>query len=136
MCGICGIFKYGTSERVDKDHLERMSEVISHRGPDDAGYYLNNDIGIAHRRLSIIDLATGHQPIFNEDKKILTVCNGEIYNFQSLRKSLIKKGHQFYTQSDAEVIVHLYEDFGEDFVCHLRGMFALAVWDENKRTLI
>jgi len=136
MCGICGIFRYGIKEKVNTDDLKRMGEALTHRGPDDYGHYLNNGIGLAHRRLSIIDLLTGHQPIFNEDKKVVTVCNGEIYNFRLLKEALIRKGHTFYTESDTEVIVHLYEDLGEGFVSELRGMFAVAIWDENRKKLI
>lgn len=136
MCGICGIFNYDADKKVNQDDLRRMAEVISHRGPDDYGQYVNDRVGIAHCRLSIIDLLTGHQPIFNESKKISVICNGEIYNFHSLRESLIQKGHHFYTQSDTEVIVHLYEEGGEDFVQHLRGMFAIAIWDEDNKKMI
>jgi asparagine synthase (glutamine-hydrolysing) len=107
-----------------------------HRGPDESGYFLDANLGLAQRRLSIIDLATGRQPLFNEDRSVAAVANGEIYNYQELRESLIAKGHRFYTRSDCEVIVHLYEDWGEDFVSHLRGMFAIALWDRKARKLV
>ena len=135
MCGICGIFDYGSKKDVDKVLLRRMCDTIIHRGPDDEGYYANGNIGLGMRRLSIIDLHTGQQPIHNEEKTVWVVNNGEIYNFQELREDLKKKGHRFYTKSDTEVIVNLYEDHDTDCVKHLRGMFALAIWDENKNRL-
>lgn len=113
----------------------KMCQVLKHRGPDDEGYYVNNNIALGMRRLSIIDLETGHQPISNEDKSIYLICNGEIYNFQELRDELIKKGHRFSTGSDSEVLLHLYEDHGIDCLDKINGMFAFAVWDENKKTL-
>jgi asparagine synthase (glutamine-hydrolysing) len=109
---------------------------MRHRGPDDVGIYLDGSFGMGMRRLSIIDLSTGRQPIRNEDGSVWTVFNGEIYNFSELRASLQKKGHRFYTQTDTEVIVHLYEEYGEGFVKHLTGMFAVAVWDKSKKKLI
>jgi asparagine synthase (glutamine-hydrolysing) len=136
MCGICGIFNFGTSKDADQDLLRKMCDTIRHRGPDDEGYYTNGGIGLGMRRLAIIDLHTGQQPISNEERTIWVVNNGEIYNFQQLRETLIKKGHRFYTRSDTEVIVHLYEDHGVDFVNHLRGMFAFAIWDANKNSLV
>jgi len=131
MCGICGMVGV-----VDKNLLKRMCDVIHHRGPDDTGVFIDEGIGLGHKRLSIIDLKTGHQPIYNEDGSIVIVFNGEIYNFKGLREQLEKKGHKFYTSSDTEVIVHLYEDFGERCVEKLRGMFAFAIWDSNKKKLI
>lgn len=135
MCGICGIFNYGSKKDVDQGLLRKMCDTIIHRGPDDEGYYTNGNIGLGMRRLSIIDLHTGQQPIHNEEKTIWVVNNGEIYNFQELREDLKKKGHRFYTKSDTEVIAHLYEDHDIDCVKHLRGMFAFAIWDENKNKL-
>lgn len=139
MCGIAGIVQSG-SDRVGKDILKDMCDCMVHRGPDDEGYYLNNNprvsAGLGHRRLSIIDLDTGHQPIHNEKKDIYVILNGEIYNFLELRKSLEQKGHRFYTHSDAETIVHAYEEYGDDFVQHLYGMFAFALWDESRKRLI
>lgn len=107
-----------------------------HRGPDDAGFYLKDNIGFSFRRLSIIDLNTGNQPIHNEDKKVWVVFNGEIYNYVELKKELEEQGHSFYTRSDTEVIVHLYEEYGKDFPQHLNGMYAIALWDENKHSLL
>lgn len=140
MCGIAGY----VSHKLNIDFspvLQRMADVIRHRGPDDAGYFekvVNGGyrIGLAHRRLSIIDLAAGHQPIANEDGSIQIVFNGEIYNFQDLRKELEAVGHCFSTHSDTEVIVHAYEQWGDDCVMRLRGMFAFALWDGRKQRLL
>ena len=115
--------------------IDRMCQRIVHRGPDDQGIFVSGPIGLGMRRLSIIDLVTGSQPIFNEDRTICTVFNGEIYNFQELRADLIKRGHRFATEGDTEVIVHLYEEYGIDFVKRLNGMFAIAVWDSPKKRL-
>lgn len=135
MCGICGI-AYSHPERpVDTERLRQMTEVMSHRGPDSQGFHSAPGIGLGVRRLSIIDLQTGDQPISNEDGTVTVVCNGEIYNFQELRQQLLAAGHRFKTCSDVEVIVHLYEDFGEECVRHLRGMFAFALWDSRRRRL-
>lgn len=133
MCGIAGIFHYD-NKPADQNTIHKMCEVIKHRGPDDEGLYVNGSIGLGMRRLSIIDLQTGHQPIHNEDKTIRVVLNGEIYNFQELRSKL-EANHKFYTKSDTEVIVHLYEQYGEKCVEHLRGMFAFAIWDEKNNKL-
>jgi len=134
MCGICGKFsKNGTNVSIDE--LERMCNVIIHRGPDDAGYYLSGHTGLGMRRLKIIDLETGHQPIHNEDKTIWVVLNGEIYNFKELRLELEEKGHRFYTKSDTEVIVHLYEEYGEQTPIYLNGMFCFAIWDTKLHQL-
>jgi asparagine synthase (glutamine-hydrolysing) len=132
MCGIAGIIN---STAHGKDALDRMLNALHHRGPDDEGTYFAPGVMLGQRRLSIIDLAGGRQPIPNEDKTIWVICNGEIYNYQQLRKELEAKGHRFSTHSDCEVIVHLYEDVGEHCVDRLRGMFALAIWDETKKTL-
>lgn len=136
MCGIAGIYHYGDATPVNPQLLRRMCDVIAHRGPDDQGYYVKGPIGLGHRRLSIIDLSSGHQPISNEDNTVWVVFNGEIYNYQELRDGLISSGHQFRTSTDTEVIVHLYEEKGEDFVLSLRGMFAIALWDERRRKLL
>jgi asparagine synthase (glutamine-hydrolysing) len=120
---------------VDRAVLERMNEAIVHRGPDDDGFYLKENVGLAMRRLSIIDLAHGKQPIHNADKSKWIVFNGEIYNYQQLREDLEQRGHKFYTNSDTEAIVHLYERYGADCLKHLRGMFAFAIWDERAREL-
>jgi asparagine synthase (glutamine-hydrolysing) len=135
MCGICGKVYFSLKEKVDRSLIEEMRDVLSHRGPDDQGIYLKGNIGLGVRRLSIIDLETGHQPIHNEEKNIWIVFNGEIYNFKELRNILQKKGHFFYTQSDTEVIVHLYEEHREECVKYLRGMFAFAIWDEASHRL-
>lgn len=136
MCGICGIVSSENSYLVQEKLLGAMCDVISHRGPDEEGYYINNAIGLGMRRLKIIDLSTGSQPIFNEDRSIVVVFNGEIYNFLELRNSLTKKGHTFSSNSDTEVIVHLYEDNGDSFVEHLNGMFGIALWDKKRKKLI
>ena len=134
MCGIVGIAN-ANSRAVSREILERMNEAIVHRGPDEDGFYCNENIGLAMRRLSIIDLAGGQQPIYNADKTALIVFNGEIYNFQELRANLEKEGNQFQTNSDTEVIVHLYDKHGADCVQFLRGMFALAIWDTRDKCL-
>lgn len=132
MCGICGI----VGEREGREALlQRMNDVLTHRGPDDEGLYIASDIAMAMRRLSIIDLQTGHQPIHNEDKSIWIVFNGEVYNFPELRGELEGKNHRFLTNTDTEVIVHLYEEMGHDAVSKLNGMFAFAIWDERKKEL-
>jgi len=135
MCGICGIFNYKKKEPVDKGVLKEMCNTLRHRGPDNEGYYTKNEIGLGHRRLAIIDLVTGNQPFSNEDGSIWAAVNGEIYNFISLREEL-KKKHTFKSKSDSEVIVHLYEDMGEEFVHKLRGMFSIALWDNKKKRLL
>ncbi len=135
MCGICGKINRDTAKPVDRDLIEAMNNVILYRGPDDDGFYFFQNVGLAIRRLSIIDLSSGKQPIFNEDKTIAIVYNGEIYNFQQLRQELTAKGHKFRTQTDTETIVHLYEEEGEDCVKKLRGMFGFAIYDTNKRKL-
>lgn len=135
MCGICGKLNFDPQASVSPTLLRTMADTIHHRGPDDEGYYSSGSVGLGFRRLSIIDLNTGHQPISNEDGTVWIVFNGEIYNYQELREYLLGKGHQFKTQSDTEVIVHLYEEFGEGCVEKLRGMFGFAIWDERNRTL-
>jgi asparagine synthase (glutamine-hydrolysing) len=136
MCGICGIYEYKTHKLVDQQSLADMLSVLHHRGPDDGGVFFDKDMALGMRRLSIIDLDGGKQPISNEDGSITTVFNGEIYNYQSLREELEGRGHRLLTASDTEVIVHLYEDFGEECVQQLRGMFGFAVWDAHKRRLL
>jgi asparagine synthase (glutamine-hydrolysing) len=136
MCGICGIIYDDPSRAVDRSVLEKMNRTMTHRGPDDEGYYLGRGAGLAMRRLSIIDVAGGHQPMTSGDGRIIGVCNGEIYNFEDMRSDLQKKGHTFLTRSDAEVIPHLYEEEGSAFVSELNGMFGLAVWDERERRVI
>ncbi len=134
MCGIVGIVN-SDLRVVDRSVLERMNAAIAHRGPDDDGFYVNGGVGLAMRRLSIIDVAGGQQPIHNADKTKWIVFNGEIYNYQDLRKDLEKRGHNLYTNSDTEAIVHLFDEFGVDCLDHLRGMFAFAIWDEKDRSL-
>lgn len=136
MCGISGTFNYKTKRSVSFETLKAMTDSIVHRGPDDEGFFMNDYIGLGFRRLSIIDLNTGNQPIHNEDNTVWVVFNGEIYNYVELRKSLEGRQHIFYTTSDTEVILHLYEEHGEDFVHHLNGMFAVALWDDRKKVLI
>ena len=135
MCGIVGIVHPEEKASVDAGILRAMNSTLKHRGPDDEGYWIHRNVGLAMRRLSIIDLKGGHQPVSNEEENIWTVFNGEIYNYLELRNRLIQKGHRFKSASDTEVIVHLYEEEGEDFVKQLRGMFAIALWDERERTL-
>ncbi len=136
MCGICGVLELEDGRSVDRAVIEKMNEQITHRGPDDDGVYLSDGVGLAMRRLSIIDLSTGHQPISNEDGSVWIVFNGEIYNYARLREDLVSRGHVFSTQSDTETIVHLYEEYGRDCVEHLRGMFAFAIWDAPRRRLL
>lgn len=128
MCGIVGIVKKGDK----KDVIKKMNDRIVHRGPDGEGYYLDGDVAFGHRRLSIIDLSTGDQPMYNEDKTVVTVFNGEIYNYEELKKELIKLGHTFKTKSDTEVLVHGYEEWHTDLPKHLRGMFAFAIHDKKR----
>src|SRR5690242_2347743 len=126
MCGICGKFIFDREVPVSEAIIKDMADAIAHRGPDDEGFYFSSQIGLGFRRLSIIDLSGGHQPLSNEDGTIWIVFNGEIYNYQEIRRNLLAKGHTFKTVSDTEVIVHLYEEYGIDCVQHLRGMFAFA----------
>ncbi len=135
MCGICGKLNFDRQSAVSPALVREMADTIAHRGPDDDGFYISGPVGLGFRRLSIIDLATGHQPISNEDGTVWIVFNGEIYNYQELRTFLRGQGHVFKTQTDTEVIVHLYEEFGEGCVEKLRGMFAFAIWDEKDQTL-
>ncbi len=134
MCGITG-FVNADGRAADRSVLERMNRAIIHRGPDDDGTYVRENVGLAMRRLSIIDVAGGKQPIRNADGTKWLIFNGEIYNYQTLREDLEKRGHQFYTRSDTEVVLRLYDEYGEDCLEHLRGMFAFAIWDEKARSL-
>ena len=135
MCGIAGIFDSTDRGEIDRRLLERMNASLFHRGPDAAGLHLEPGLGLAHRRLSIIDLSTGQQPLYNEDGSVVVVFNGEIYNFQELAKELTACGHTFRTHSDTEAIVHGWEQWGEACVTRFRGMFAFALWDRNRETL-
>lgn len=136
MCGICGKLNFDKEESVDLGLLTRMMELIHHRGPDAGGKFCSGSIALGHRRLSIIDLSTGAQPMSNEDGTVWVVYNGEIYNFIELRDRLQAKGHQFKSLADTEVIVHLYEEIGERALEHLQGMFAFALWDQRKQLLL
>ena len=135
MCGIAGVVYLKRDRRIEPDVLKRMADVIRHRGPDDEGYYIQQNVGLAFRRLSIIDLSTGHQPLSNHDDSIHLIFNGEIYNYQEHREALKQKGYQFKTTTDTEVILHLYEEYGTKCLQYLRGMFAFAIWDSNKQQL-
>ena len=136
MCGICGIFEPGSDTAIDCATLKRMADTIYHRGPDDEGFYTGRGIGLGFRRLAIIDVAGGHQPLSNEDGSVWIAFNGEIYNFEELNKQYLSHGHTFRTRSDTETIVHLYEELGEECFSRLRGMFAIALWDATRRKLI
>jgi asparagine synthase (glutamine-hydrolysing) len=135
MCGIAGIVSF--DERpIALETITSMCDAIVHRGPDDEGYYIGDGVGLGMRRLSIIDLTTGHQPVHNEDGSVWVVFNGEIYNFQEIRRELESRGHSFYTSTDTEVIVHLYEEYGRRCVDKLRGMFTFAVWDDRHKSFL
>lgn len=134
MCGITG-FVNANRQAADRPVLEAMNHAIIHRGPDEDGFYVKENVALAMRRLAIIDLASGQQPMYNEDRTKAIVFNGEIYNYQELREKLDQLGHKFYTKSDTEVIVHLYDEYGPEGLQHLRGMFAIAIWDERNRSL-
>ncbi len=133
MCGIAG--KAGTAPVAESDIL-RMCNAIAHRGPDDWGTFVEGGVGLGMRRLSIVDLAGGHQPMSNEDGTVVVVFNGELYNFPSLHDEVVSKGHRFKTRCDTEALVHLYEEYGEGMVARLRGMFAFAIWDRTRRRLL
>jgi asparagine synthase (glutamine-hydrolysing) len=135
MCGIAGIFEFGRDARANATALREMCRVISHRGPNDEGFYTDGAVGIGMRRLSIVDVAGGHQPISNEDGTLWIVFNGEIYNHLALREQLIARRHRYGTHSDTETVIHLFEEYGADCVQHLRGMFAFAIWNRNTKTL-
>ena len=135
MCGITGVMQFRDGARVEPETLRQMCAAMVHRGPDDEGIYIAGSVGIGMRRLSIVDLATGHQPLSNEDGTVWIVFNGEIYNHAALREKLQSRGHQYRTHSDTETIVHLYEEYGPDCVRHLRGMFAFAIWDARRQRL-
>ena len=136
MCGIVGIAQSDGPRLYGVEDVRRMADAIVHRGPDDAGFHDGGEAILGMRRLSIIDLEGGQQPIHNEDRSVWVVCNGEIYNYQSLRRTLQELGHRFSTQSDIEVLVHLYEEYGNEFLSHLEGMFGLALWDERRKRLL
>ncbi len=135
MCGIAGILEFGRDARANAAALREMCRVITHRGPDDEGFYTDGVAGIGMRRLSIVDVEGGHQPLSNEDGTLWIVFNGEIYNHLALREQLIARGHRYVTNSDTETVIHLFEEYGADCVQHLRGMFAFAIWNRNTKTL-
>jgi asparagine synthase (glutamine-hydrolysing) len=136
MCGICGIVNFNKTQKVHEREIRSMMDAMDHRGPDQEGLFIDEFAGIGHRRLSIIDLSSGRQPVSNEDGSIWIVFNGEIYNFQQLRADLEAKGHLFSTKTDTEVIVHCYEEYGYAFLDKLRGMFAFALWDMPEQRLL
>jgi asparagine synthase (glutamine-hydrolysing) len=136
MCGICGQFNFARNEPVEPEIVRRMADSIAHRGPDDEGYFFSDRLGLGFRRLSIIDLAGGHQPMSDAEEKVWVILNGEIYNFKELRAELEQRGHHFRTRSDTEVIVHGYKEWGTEVFNHLNGMFGLAIWDVNNQRLV
>jgi asparagine synthase (glutamine-hydrolysing) len=136
MCGICGQFNFVGREPVDADTIRRMTDAMVHRGPDDEGYFISGPVGLGFRRLSIIDLAGGHQPMSNAEETVWVILNGEIYNFKELRAELEQRGHSFRTRSDTEVIVHGYKEWGTEVFNHLNGMFGVAIWDAEKQRLV
>ncbi|NOU63268.1 asparagine synthase (glutamine-hydrolyzing) [Paenibacillus sp. LMG 31461] len=135
MCGICGYFDLKDANRIDTETVHRMLKSLHHRGPDDTGYHIDRNLALGFTRLSIIDLEGGKQPLYNEDRSITLICNGEIFNFKELRVDLIEKGHSFQTNSDVEVILHLYEDHGVNFLTRLNGQFAFALYDSKKKIM-
>jgi asparagine synthase (glutamine-hydrolysing) len=136
MCGINGIgFSTRSGRQIDAGVLKRMRDVITHRGPDDDGIYIDGRVGLGHRRLSIVDVAAGHQPMSTVDGSLYITYNGEIYNHADYRDELIARGHIYQTHCDTETILHLYAEHGADSVNYLRGMFAFAIWNRNKREL-
>ncbi|ETR73600.1 MAG: Asparagine synthase (glutamine-hydrolyzing) [Candidatus Magnetoglobus multicellularis str. Araruama] len=136
MCGIIGVYDTNNNQNIDQTLLSNMANTLFHRGPDDSGFYIKDNLGLGFMRLSIIDLTTGNQPMFNEDKSLISICNGEVFNYQDIKKDLKSKGHQFYTDCDAEVLVHLYEEHGIDFISKLNGQFAFAIFDKSQKKLI
>ena len=132
MCGICGIYNFDNTKVAEKD-LNLMNQEMFLRGPDDSGIYQEENFGLGMRRLSIIDIDNGHQPMLSNDKSIVLVFNGEIYNYVELRKELISKNYQFVTNSDTEVLIYMYKEFGEDFLKKLNGMFSISLFDRKKK---
>lgn len=135
MCGISAIFRFTTTDIYDREKLESMNREMQYRGPDENSIWMDQTCGLAHTRLSIIGINNGRQPLFNEDKSLVLICNGEIYNYIELKKSLKIKGHKFFSESDSEPIIHLYEEYGVKCLDHLRGMFAFCLWDIRKKQL-
>lgn len=136
MCGIAGIYNTGMSPHELGESIRRMADSLEHRGPDDSGYFVEDGVALGHRRLSIIDLSTGHQPMFNEDGTICIVYNGEIFNYREIKNELVSRGHVFSTNSDTETVLHSYEEWGEASLEKLRGMFAFCIWDKKNKKLI
>src|SRR5881398_1762433 len=136
MCGITGQYNFERHEPVERETIVRIAHSIAHRGPDDEGFFIAGPVGLGFRRLSIIDLAGGHQPMSDVDETVWVIFNGEIYNYRELRAELQSKRHQFRTNSDTEVIIHGYEEWGTDVFNHLNGMFGVAIWDVQKERLI
>src|SRR5436309_4766427 len=136
MCGIAGQFNFQRRDPVERETIARMARSIAHRGPDDEGHFISGRVGLGFRRLSIIDLAGGHQPMSDADEMVWIIFNGEIYNYRELRAELQGKGHEFRTNSDTEVIIHGYKEWGTEVLNRLNGMFGLAIWDVNKRRLV
>src|SRR4029077_6643576 len=136
MCGITGQFNFIRHEPVESDTIRRMTQTMVHRGPDDEGYFIAGSLGLGFRRLSIIDLAGGHQPMSDPEEKVWVILNGEIYNFKELRAELEQRGHRFRTRSDTEVIIHGYKEWGTEVLNRLNGMFGVAIWDVNKQRLV
>src|SRR5258708_16252118 len=134
MCGICGLLSMSGARMPTGQELRSMTHVLYHRGPDDEGYHLAGPLGRGLRRLSIVDLVSGHEPMMNEDGTLQIVFNGEIYNHPELRPELERRGHRYATTSDTETILHLYEEYGDDCVHHMRGMFAFAIWRSEEHT--
>ena len=135
MCGITGQFNFHRREPVHRETIVRMTHTIAHRGPDDEGFFIG-PVGLGFRRLSIIDLAGGHQPMSDAEETVWMILNGEIYNYKELRAELEGRGYQFRTGSDTEVIIHGYKEWGTDVLNHLNGMFGLAIWDVMKKRLV
>src|SRR5215469_10362600 len=136
MCGICGQYNFGTGEPVSSQTVRRMADSLVHRGPDDEGFYISGPLGLGFRRLSIIDLGGGHQPMSDREESVWVVFNGEIYNFLELRRELEGYGHSFRTNSDTAVIIHGYKQWGDEVLNRLNGMFGLAIWDVRQRRLV
>ncbi len=136
MCGIAGIVASDRLDTEDRERVIRMRDVIAHRGPDDTGIFIDAQAALGHRRLSIVDVAAGHQPLSNEDGTVWIAFNGEIYNHADVRVALEAAGHRYKTRCDTETIVHAYEEWGDACVDHLRGMFAFAIWDAPRRRLL
>lgn len=136
MCSICGIFDMSKENRIDRDILLKMNSKLEHRGPDESTILIEENLGMGYNRLSIIDLKSGMQPIYNEDGSIILICNGEIFNYKELRESLTQKGHRFHTASDCECIIHLYEEYGNDFLNKLNGQFAFCLYDSRTHQML